>query len=365
MSDRVWIGGLRRAPFYLIEPKVHRPDVVFWYDATADRILEMLMEHDPDQPMLGRRLAELLREDAAAGQVPPEIRVQTVWELDEIRSHIDPSIRVRLSATPEIDALLRQFTLDNPAPPLAPPSYLAGGRIAPELIGLLFESLRDLRARLKGWPPAEAQPFRLDIPELGVEAFVAALFATDEGLTGGFVIFESLDDYLNVRDQAIACAGSGRPVPDIAGVLRVAFVPAEELPDMMRREALTHGWPVGKADAYPFVVRRDSDGLVGPLSADDIGLAIFCAEAFSLYCRRNKKALRHGVAPDTVSMRGEGIHIRLSYPFEAEDRLYTTPPMPANEPKGAGLGLKMELLQLPPERKPPPKAKRPSAKKGK
>lgn len=67
------------------------------------------------------------------------------------------------------------------------------------------------------------------------------------------VVFASLDDF-----EAFVAAAESRalrrgPIALAAGWLALIFEPATKLLPSMRREAMEHGWPVHRPDAYPLV----------------------------------------------------------------------------------------------------------------
>ncbi len=340
---REWIGGWRLAPFYLLEPFVYRPEIAVWYDAEHDKILDMWIE-GPDEPALGTRLNQLLQERVPPGEESPRIRVQTRYEAEDVAARVSSAIEIVSAATPEIDRLVRLYAADHPAPPPEPPSYLANGRIAEALARDFLQALASLR---EVWPESfsfEGHPFRFEAAAFGYDSGVLAPYFRDADppLTG-FVIFLCLDDYLNVRDEAVASAGTGRAV-DVADVLRVSFAPAEDVPEAMRREAARLGWSV--AGVYPVVTRRDADGLVAPQAGADVLLAAVAASLLGEYLDRSAAAIASFTQPACHISVGAGEErVRLIYPYVEEPR----PERVEREPSGPRLGL-MQILQ-PPARK--------------
>ena len=347
MAVNEWVGGVRRAPYHVMEENPYRPLVSVWYDPGADCVLDMQVEGF-DRLRFGDWLAALLAA-RPAGEPAPRIRVRQEGEANLVRKAVGDRVEIVVARCPEIDDIIARHAAAHPVTP-EPPSYAGAGRVPDELNALFFKTMAILFELLPDFP-TEEQPFRLDAPEFDVDGGVLALFRSEgRHVEQGFVVFHEMDDYLALRDEAVAMAGTGAPA-DVVDVFRVSFHSAQQLPEAMRREALSKGWPVAGPDAYPRIVRRDNDGIVAPLGPADVHEATLYALALNDYLIANLADIRRGRLPDYVVRAPD---VTLALPWSER------PPRPPV--KESRVGLRLAQVQLPPE---PPAAKRKKPRKKK
>ena len=277
--SREWVGGRLSPPFYIHDrEEPYRPDLVIWLELPEGLIVgQALVKPEDREGAVARGLRSALTQPADGSPRRPDgIRVADAATAAEVRAEVGEAIPVTVAPTPELDALLAHLIATLPPDEDNEPSYFAGGRISAAAVENLFAAGRLLFA-LQPWTVADdTQVLRMDIPALGVDGACLSVIG-QLGESRGVLVFASFDDF----ESFVAAAESGAleqgPLALGAGWLALTFEPATELPASMRREAMEHGWPVERADAYPLVERRDPDGMPRPLVERDVEIAAACA----------------------------------------------------------------------------------------
>jgi hypothetical protein len=281
---------------------------------------QSLVAPEESRGALGRALREALRKPLAGRPRRPErIRVAEASLAEEVREVVGDAIPVEVGPTPELEAVLAamvealcgQGDGDDA-------SYLEGGRIHAATVAELFRSAELLYRRAPWKVAADDQVLRLDIPALGVKGACVSIIGK-LGQSLGVLVFPTLAGY----EAFLRCAEGPRPEGGSldfgTSVLSLTFERGAELPDSMRREAASHGWPVAGVDAYPRVLHRDPDGACRPLVERDVRIASACASALTAFFVEHESTFRaERFAPVCKSYTGDDqLTVRFTIPYEA------------------------------------------------
>ncbi len=279
---REWIGGVLAPPFYVLDrEEPYRPKVVLWLELPEGFVVgqAVVMPEDLDGAV-GRVLRTALTAPlVGAPRRPDAIRVDDPLSAAEVRAEIDGTIPVTVAPIPELGDVLGHMVESMP-PGDADESYLADGRVSPTAVERLFTAARGLFATAPWSIAADTQVLRMDVPALDVEGACLSILGQATG-RHGVLIFPSLDGF----EAFIDAAGDFEdgPIDLGSGWLALMYERAADLPPSMRREAMTHGWPVESPDAYPVVERRDPDGVMRPLVERDVEIAAACAGSLGAF----------------------------------------------------------------------------------
>lgn len=363
-----WIGGRLLSPFYITEGTPYRPEIILWMEQPEDLILSFKLIGPDEAPI---SLIDALREAIAAPMAgpprrPARVRVADAASARELERAF-PDIEVVNAPTPELDHILHHMAQSAATEDEGdPPSYLEYGRISAGLIEELFRSAQVLYG-LAPWKVAtDGQVLRLDIPALGVEgACLSIIGALGESL--GFVIFPSLVAFESFVDATENADLSSGPIDLGTTSLLFTYEAGRELPPVMLREAIDHGWPVADAEAYPVVQHRDRDGIPRPLTEHDIRVASACATSLSAFFVKHRGLFERDIPDEPVCetyFDSDDLEVRFTVPYEAADlfevnmppRSAPTPPKRAaaptpkisrNQPCPCGSGLKYKKCCMP------------------
>ena len=318
---REWVGGRLSPPFYIHDrEEPYRPDLVLWLELPEGLIVGQSLGMPEDREgAVARGLRRALTQPAAGSPRRPDgIRVADAATAAEVRAEVGEAIPVTVAPTPELDALLAHLIATLPPDEDNEPSYFAGGRVSAAAVEKLFAAGRLLFA-LQPWSVIDdTQVLRMDIPALGVDGACLSVIG-QLGESRGVLVFASLDDF----EAFVAAAESGAleqgPLAGGAGWLALTFEPATELPASMRREAMEHGWPVERADAYPLVERRDPDGVPRPLVEPDVEIAGACALSLGAFLAKHGAIFKSDTfAPVCESyFDDDDREVRFTVPYDA------------------------------------------------
>ena len=319
--SREWVGGRLSPPFYVHDrEEPYRPDLVIWLELPEGLIVgQSLVMPEDREGAVARGLRSALTQPAAGSPRRPEVvRVADAATAAEVRAEVGEAIPVTVAPTPELDALLAHLIATLPPDEDNEPSYFAGGRVSAAAVEKLFAAGRLLFA-LQPWSVIDdTQVLRMDIPALGVDGACLSVIG-QLGESRGVLVFASLDDF----EAFVAAAESGAleqgPLALGAGWLALTFEPATELPASMRREAMEHGWPVERADAYPLVERRDPDGMPRPLVERDVEIAAACALSLGAFFAKHGAIFKSDTfAPVCESyFDDDDREVRFTVPYDA------------------------------------------------
>ena len=109
------------------------------------------------------------------------------------------------------------------------------------------------------------------------------------------------------------------PIDLGSGWLALTYDRAADLPPSMRREAMTHGWPVESPDAYPVVERRDPDGVLRPLVERDVEIATACARSLGAFILKHAAMFSSDTFTPTCEsyFDDDDLEVRFTVPHEA------------------------------------------------
>ena len=205
------------------------------------------------------------------------------------------------------------------------PSYLEGGKVSVEAVGEMFRAATVLRA-MKPWERlGEEHPLRLDIPKLGVHRACVVLIGI-LGESRGLLIFPSLEHFERFNDAARQSPGS---LPEDMGTSVRSFTleRGADVPESMRKEVSTHGWPLMDAESYPVLEHRTAQSV--PLELADLDLQIVAATVRSLctFVLSFGDQIQGGDhEPRSESYKeGDGLVVRLTCPYESFDEFDDVP----------------------------------------
>lgn len=336
--DCEWVGGRVLSPFFVTEGQPYRPEMILWLEMPDELILNGTMI-DPKAPDVS--FSEALVKAMESPMVGPprrpgRIRVADRGLAEEIR-HAPAGIEIVVAPTPEIDRVLHHMAESFPAEGVEEASYFEGGRIFLETVEGLFKAAEVL-FHVAPWKlGGDTHLLRLDIPRFGVEgACVSIIGSLGESL--GFVIFPSFEGYERFIAATEAAGASKGPIDLGTRTLALHFERGADLPARMRREVSEHGWPVAGSDAYPWVQKRDRDGLLGPLAERDVQIVSACATSLSAFFAKHGRLFESDdFEPLCESYFDRNdLEVRFTVPYEAGPLFEVSAPQGSGPPQQKG-----------------------------
>ena len=135
---------------------------------------------------------------------------------------------------------------------------------------------------------------------------------------------EGFDTFLDVAMQQSSDIDSG-PTDVAAGYLALVYERVTDLPPSMRREAMTHGWRVDSADAYPVVECRDPDRALRPVVERDVEIVTACALSLGAFVLKHAPIFSSDTFTPGASTRNAAcLPTRPSTPTDGTPRRYKT-----------------------------------------
>ena len=332
-----WVGGRITAPFFVEDgPEPYRPEMVLWIEQPSDLIVGQYMAAPEEADgVLGRALLEAMEAPLSGPPRRPDaIRVANAELALESRAAVGNAIPVTVAPTPELDALLQEM-LESMIDHDPAPTYLDDGRISPDVVAGLFSSAQALYESSPWKVASDDQVLCLDIPGLAVErACVSIMGNLGESL--GLMIFpsdEGYDCFLQAAEDLEHEGGEGR-LHFGTDWLSLSFDRGADLPESMRREVASHGWPVADARAYPVVTRHDPDGVICPPSERDFAIAAACATALRAFFAQHRGLFDlEEIEPVRESYRdAQGLEVSITLPYEAHP-LFEVNDIPSSVPR--------------------------------
>jgi hypothetical protein len=254
---------------------------------------------------------------------PGTVRVDGARLAAEVRQVL-PEVRIVEAPTPEIDQVVEHMakaTLtdkDSEIEGAEEPSYFEDGRVGSETVETLFRAA-EILYRVAPWKvAADSQVLRVDIPAYGVEGACLSIIGS-LGESIGLILFPSLEGFERFLEGAAAQRAPGAPIDIGTTILSLNYESGHDLPAAMYREALEHGWPVADARAYPTVQYRDPDGVLRPLSEQDVRVVSACALSLAAFFAKHRGLFeRDEFDPICESCFNEDdIEVRFTAPYEA------------------------------------------------
>ncbi len=326
---REWIGGRVTAPFFVEGGAEEgrdpfRPEMALWIEEPSGLVVGQQVSAPEDAAgALGRALLEAMRAPLIGpARRPDAIRIADAGDAVALRAAVGNAIPVTIAPTPELDVLLNQM-LESMAADADAPSYLDGGRIAPEAVAKLFSSA-EMLYRMAPWKVAsDDQVLRLDIPSLGVEgACLSIIGSLDEKL--GLILFPSAAGYdAFLRAEEDFASGESDAPPDLGtDWLSLSFDRGADLPASMRREVAKHGWPVADAAAYPVVMRFERDRITRPPTEREFEIATACATSLCAFFAKHRGLFELDEAPPVCESYYDenDREVRFTLPYEAHSQ---------------------------------------------
>lgn len=278
-----WIGGRVVAPYYITEGTPYRPELTLWLELPDLFVVSFQLSEPGGAPAsFGASLLEAM-ESPLIGlpRRPGTVRVDGARLAAEVRQVL-PEVRIVEAPTPEIDQVVEHMakaTLtdkDSEIEGAEEPSYFEDGRVGSETVETLFRAA-EILYRVAPWKvAADSQVLRVDIPAYGVEGACLSIIGS-LGESIGLILFPSLEGFERFLEGAGAQRPPGAPIDIGTTILSLNYEPGSDLPAAMYREALEHGWPVADAMSYPMVQHRDPDGVLRPLTEQDVRVIACCA----------------------------------------------------------------------------------------
>jgi len=341
-----------------VDDEPFRPDIVLWVESPSGLIVaQEVLGPDEADGAVARVLGAALEQPATGAQPAPDaVRVEDPALVEALRSVLPGDVPVRVAPTPEIDEVMAALVEAMPPEEGEDRSYLEDGRIVPQTVERLFTAAQALHAVAPWQVATDDRVLRMDIPGLGVEgACVAIIGNLDESL--GLLVFPSLEGYEAFLDATEDPVGHDGRLDLGTSWLALTFEPAEEVPPTMRREAMSHGWSLAGADAYPVVDHYERDGMPRLLAQRDLRVATACAMSLASFFVRNRAAFEaRAIEPVCESyFDDDDLEVCLTLPYEAH-ALFELPERPAagraaakvgrNDPCPCGSGRKYKKCHL-------------------
>ncbi len=365
-----WIGALRATPLIIEDDaEPFRPAIALWVEAPSGLVVaQEILKPGDSEGALGRVLAKALEQPTPGAQPAPDaVRVEDADFVAEVRTALRGRVPVEVAPTPEIDEVMAAFVEATASEEPDDRSYFEDGQIAPRTVERLFVASRILYDIAPWQMATDDRVVRMDIPRLGVEgACVSIIGNLDESL--GLLIFPSLLGYEAFLDAAEGGIERKGRLDLGTDWLALNFERGDELPRTMRREVMSHSWPLANADAHPVVGRFERDGIPRPVVTRDLEIAAACATSVGSFYVSHRNAFEaRAIEPACESYFDEDdLEVCLTIPYEAHalfelpERL-AAPVKPAkvgrNDPCPCGSGRKYKKCHLAADRQvasPPP-----------
>lgn len=300
MKQREWAGGLIETPFYVDDrDPPYRPLAVFWLDMSDGVIVgaDVMVPGEEAGAVGGTLATALINPMQGPPRRPDRVRVASEALAAEVREVLDglegDAPEVAVAPTPELAAVVEQIAdkaslMDGDD---VITTYLDMSDVRPESVAAMFGAAAALYRQAPWSWLGEDEVIRLDIPALGVEgACISIIGESDQ--SRGLTIFPSFADYeafLNAAESMLLTTG---PMDFGTGWFSLTFEDDADLPDALRQEADSHGWPVAAADAFPVFDSFDPDGVRRLLRDLDFRIVSAAVTALNAFVEAEREALR-------------------------------------------------------------------------
>ena len=342
----LWIGGRVVAPVTVDELGDDRPRMSLWIEQPEGFVVYVELE-DPREPAIP--FSETLRRAMARPAVgsprrPRRVRIADPALAEKVRTAF-PSIAVEVAPTPEIAEVVRSFAEHGGKGGAGRrESYLEGGRVPAEAVGEFFRAAEFLHIAAP-WRIVDGDtPFRLDVPQLGIEGACLSVIG-NAGESFGFLLFDSIAAFT----RFLQAAGERRDSRDLGGrLLSLVFEDRADVAAERLAEIEANGWQVREKAAVPLLQRRDRDGMLLPLGDDAYRLAARVAAALASFAvRRPANRSIEGELPVSESFSGnDDVEVRLTAPYEAWAAFQPIPEGRSDGPLRIDVKLSKRLVRL-------------------
>ena len=297
-ADEVWIGGRRASQGYILDPEPHRPDITIWVNEEAGLVVGADIFHpSADEEALLRALLRVMLEPMAGEPRRPK---QVLLEDNALRVRYAPALQsleigvgqVDTRPVDEVMEVMEREIVGQPGETLEqgayPPSYLEGGRLDESVIARFFRSAARLM-RVAPWRVAnDSQILDVALGKWNAERRCVSVLGA-AGLDRGLLFLNSFEDYLHYSELAELAGLTGQMPKSIdVPVLSLNFDRAARLSPVCQKEMMQHGWEVESADAYPWLLKLDSNNNLMPVTAEDYEIASACADAVVAFVSRHE-----------------------------------------------------------------------------
>lgn len=290
-----WEAGFVAVPITVETEPDARPTALLVTDGGALLFQELVL-HPPTEPEeVAREIERAVLEGARSkGHLPERLRVRhpsvarllaPVLAPREVEVKVADDLRYLAAIATDLRGHLNGL---RDAPDAASPETWAGWGLPPARVEEIFAAAAAFH-RAAPWRELDDEHLlRVETPE-GRQWTVCVLGHGD--IQYGIVLYEDVADYVGmlVRDAA--------PGADIGGlqgaVVSLAFEPAPELREAMRREVRGAGWEVASPAAYPRLTVQNTPGYgVDRAQAEDLVRVLRAVPAF---VERHRDILRAGL----------------------------------------------------------------------
>jgi hypothetical protein len=360
LVEAEWLGGRYPFPDFVTARGEAVPDIMLWLDLAGDRLVQaMVPPASFPEPFALSLVRAIFEPGAGYPRRPQRIRVANAALEEELESGLFGS-RVVVAPTPELDDAFAELcaALRGESDPDC--SYFEDGTVGEPVVAALFAAAADLYRSAPWDELVEFQVLEVDIDALDVNgACLSVTGASDEEEVQdpkGLMLFRSFDDHERYMD-ALASMDHDDTVLDFnAPVLALTYHRREELPQQMRRETASHGWPVAAASAYPMLEYRNRYGMPEALREHDAQVIAACARALIAFLPEHVDDLPFQSEKVVEGSYGVGDDVEVRIAAHGGDWMFDLPPrlepvvhgprVGRNEPCPCGSGKKYKKCCL-------------------
>ena len=275
-----WIAGIFTLPAYVDDRAgPYRPECLVWM--SNDGLVLGFAVHKPGESAetIGDSFRNAVRRPlAGAPHTPSRVRAASPALAEALRRAVPPDIKVICAATPEIDEVAESMSAMPRPDDDDEQTYLCGGVTADAAAALFRAAARLYRAAPWKIVPSDTHLFAVSIPSLTVKRKLISVIG-QMGESLGVIVFDSAADFARYLDVAAAVLrGEPDPRPPPHAVLN--FDRGAEMSASLRKEIASYRWDVAGPNAYPWIVRIDSDLVARPPTLDEV--VVFEAIALGL-----------------------------------------------------------------------------------
>ena len=361
LVDTEWLGGRYPFPDLVTAPGEAVPDIMLWLDLEGERLVQAITPSpESPEPFAFSLVLATLHPGAGYPRRPRRIRVSDTALAQQLAG-VQLSSEITVGPTPELDAAFEELCAAMRGEMDDACSYFEDGAIGEPAVAELFAAAAQFYRATPWNELAEFHVLEIDIKALGIEA--ACLCVTgapnvdDESEVRGLMLFPSFEDHDHYMAAIEAMDHSDTLLDFDAPVLALTYQRREELPQQMRRETASHGWPVAAASAYPLAEYRNRYGVPEALRERDVRVLAACARGLVAFLHEHSEDLPYETEQrvEGTYPAGDGIEIRLAAhgldwmldPPVPQSPVVHGPKVGRNEPCPCGSGKKYKKCCLP------------------
>jgi len=291
LVETEWLGGCYPIPDIVTAEHEDVPNIMLWLDRDGDRLVQVMVPAaEFPTPFAFSLVRAMFEPGAGFPRRPRRIRVADA-ALEEELAGGDLDAEIVVAPTPELDDAFAELCVAMRGESDPECSYFEDGAIGEAAVAAIFAAAADLY-RIAPWNElVEFQVLEVDIEALGIQgACLSVTGALDEEEAQdakGLMLFRSFEDHERYMDALASMDLDDTQLDFNIPVLALTYHRREELPQQMRRETASHGWPVAAASAYPFLEYRNRYGVPEALREDDARVIAACARGLSEFLREH------------------------------------------------------------------------------